>query len=44
LARLRVLADLLVLKGTPSPYLNSFLARRPVDDIDASPRGDGRSQ
>lgn len=26
LARLRVLADLLTRKGTPSPYLNAFLA------------------
>jgi hypothetical protein len=26
-ARLRVLADLLVRKGTPSAYLNSFLSR-----------------
>ena len=26
LARLRVLADLLARKGTPSPYLSSFLA------------------
>jgi hypothetical protein len=27
LARLRVLADLLKMKGTPSPYLNSFLEK-----------------
>jgi hypothetical protein len=42
LARLRVLADLLILKGTPSPYLNSFLVRNPVDDLDpdASSGGD----
>jgi hypothetical protein len=46
LARLRVLADLLVLKGTPSPYLNSFLARDLVDDLDpdASSGGNDRSQ
>jgi hypothetical protein len=28
LARLRVLADLLALKGTPSAYLSSFLANK----------------
>jgi hypothetical protein len=46
LARLRVLADLLALKGTPSPYLNSFLARGPVGDLDpdASSGGNDRSQ
>jgi hypothetical protein len=30
LARLRVMADLLDMKGTPSPYLSSFLARKQV--------------
>jgi hypothetical protein len=32
LARLRVLADLLALKGTRSVYLNSFLAENRVAD------------
>ena len=31
-ARLRVLADLLALKGTPSAYLSSFLAQNRVAD------------
>jgi hypothetical protein len=30
LARLRVMSDLLDMKGTPSPYLSSFLARKQV--------------
>jgi hypothetical protein len=33
LARLRVLADLLAMKGTPSAYLSSFLARNQVDNL-----------
>ena len=46
LARLRVQADLLALKGTPSPYLTSFLARHQVADSerDASLRGCDGSQ
>jgi hypothetical protein len=32
LARLRVIADLLDMKGTPSPYLSSFLARKQAVD------------
>jgi hypothetical protein len=32
LARLRVMADLLDMKGTPSPYLRSFLAREQAVD------------
>jgi hypothetical protein len=45
LARLRVLADLLALKGTPSVYLNSFLAENRVADSepDAS-SGGGQEQ
>jgi hypothetical protein len=41
LARLRVLADLLILKGTPSAYLSSFLAENRVADSepDASSTG-----
>ena len=44
LARLRVLADLLALKGTPSAYLSSFLAQNRVADSEpdaASGGGDG---
>jgi hypothetical protein len=43
LARLRVLADLLAMKGTPSAYLSSFLARNQVADseLDASSGSDG---
>jgi hypothetical protein len=46
LARLRVLADLLALKGTPSVYLNSFLAENRVADSepDASSAGGHVSQ
>ena len=43
-ARLRVLADLLALKGTPSAYLSSFLAQNRVADSEpdaASGGGDG---
>jgi hypothetical protein len=32
LARLRVMADLLDMQGTPSPYLSTFLAREQVVD------------
>jgi hypothetical protein len=41
LARLRVLADLLAMKGTPSVYLSSFLAENRVADSepDASSGG-----
>jgi hypothetical protein len=41
LARLRVLADLLALKGTPSAYISSFLAENRVADSepDASSTG-----
>jgi hypothetical protein len=44
LARLRVLADLLALKGTPSVYLNSFLAEnRVVDSEPDASSGGGQS-
>ena len=44
LARLRVLADLLAMKGTPSVYLSSFLTENRVADSEpdaASGGGDG---
>jgi len=41
LARLRVLADLLAMKGTPSAYLSSFLTNKKEanPELDASSRG-----
>jgi hypothetical protein len=46
LARLRVRADLLAMKGTPSPYLNSFLGRNHVADseLDAPSGGEDSGQ
>jgi hypothetical protein len=46
LARLRVLADLLAMKGTPSVYLSSFLTENRVADSkpDASSAGGHGSQ
>jgi hypothetical protein len=37
LARLRVLADLLARKGTPSPYINLFLAEHHGTRIERKP-------